>query len=316
MKIRRLLFASVLLVLLVGSLPTGALAAPTLVVSPGSGPRGTAIGASATGLEPDTPYLIQVVRGVGNVNTVRVFEEVGGSDARGEMHFRIGMNYDPGDYTVRIVAIGGTLVATAPFTITPGGPPAEERHFPETGHSVRGRFLAYWQSRGVDMGESGVSDRESLALFGYPISGEFEQQLEDGRTYTVQYFERARMEFHPEYEGTASEVLLGHFGRHIVAGIPGAPTAPVAPQEGFRHFPETGHNVGPRFSDFWQRNGGLAQFGYPLTELFTQTLEDGKQYEVQYFERARFEWNPQNPAEYSVILGHFGRTILAETTGE
>jgi hypothetical protein len=316
MKQWRPLFVALVLLLSLAALPLGALAAPTLVVSPGSGPRGTAIGASATGLEPDTRYLIQVVRGSGNVNTVRVFEEFGGSDARGEMHFRIGMNYDPGIYTVRIVAIGGLVLATAPFTVTPGGPPGGERHFPETGHSVRGRFLAYWQSHGVDLGESGISDRESLALFGYPISGEFEQRLENGRTYTVQYFERFRMEFHPEHEGTASEVLLGHFGRHIVAGVPNAPTAPVQAREGFKYHPETGHNVGPRFHGFWERNGGLAQFGYPLTELFTQTLEDGKRYEVQYFERARFEWHQGNPAEYSVLLGHFGRTILAETTDD
>ena len=39
----------------------------------------------------------------------------------------------------------------------------------------------------------------------------------------------------------------------------------------------------------WQRNGGLPVFGFPLTEVITETLEDGRAYEVQYFERARFE---------------------------
>ena len=312
MNTHRLLFTSVVLALVLVALPAGALAAPAVTVSPPSGPRGTAIGVSAVGLNPDTAYLVQVVRGVGNVNTVRVFEDTTRSDARGELHYRLAMDQEPGQYTVRIVAIGGTVLATAPFTVTPGGPPTGEQYFPETRQTVRGHFLGYWRGHGLDLGDAGISFRESLALFGYPISGEFEQRLEDGRTYTVQYFERTRMEFHPEYEGTPSAVLLGHFGRRIVAGVPGAPTAPVPPREGHRHFPETGHNVGPRFDNYWELHGGLAQFGYPLTELFTETLEDGKEYEVQYFERARFEWHTANPAEYSVLLGQFGRRILAE----
>ena len=36
-------------------------------------------------------------------------------------------------------------------------------------------------------------------MFGYPISEEFtEVNQADGRTYTVQYFERNRFEWHPE----------------------------------------------------------------------------------------------------------------------
>jgi hypothetical protein len=297
----------------------GALAAPAVTVSPGSGPRGTAIGVSATGLVANTPYLVQLVRGIGNVNTVRVFEDTARSDARGELHYRLAVDQDPGAYTVRIVAIGGTVLATAPFTVTPGGPPGDVRLFPETGQTVRGRFLAYWTAHGLDMGDPGISYRESLALFGYPLSDEFEQLLEDGRVYTVQYFERARMEYHPEHAGTPYEVLLGQFGRRILAAVPGAPTAPVPPssQPGTIHFPETGHNVGPPFSTFWLRNGGLAVFGYPLSEPFTETLEDGKAYTVQYFERARMERHPaQEGMPYNIQLGQFGRRALDSYPGE
>ncbi len=42
---------------------------------------------------------------------------------------------------------------------------------------------------------------------------------------------------------------------------------------------------------------------------------DGKAYTVQYFERARFEWHPENPAPYDVLLGQFGRQILAQVDG-
>jgi hypothetical protein len=169
------------------------------------------------------------------------------------------------------------------------------------------------------MGDPGISYRESLALFGYPLSDEFEQLLEDGRVYTVQYFERARMEYHPEHAGTPYEVLLGQFGRRILAAVPGAPTAPVPPssQPGTIHFPETGHNVGPPFSTFWLRNGGLAVFGYPLSEPFTETLEDGKAYTVQYFERARMERHPaQEGMPYNIQLGQFGRRALDSYPGE
>ena len=49
-------------------------------------------------------------------------------------------------------------------------------------------------------------------MFGYPISGEI---TENGRT--VQYFERARFEWHPENKGTPYEVLLGHLGNQVLS---------------------------------------------------------------------------------------------------
>ena len=50
-------------------------------------------------------------------------------------------------------------------------------------------------------------------MFGYPLSEPFqERNPSDGKTYLVQYFERNRLEHHPEYIGTPSEVLLGLLG--------------------------------------------------------------------------------------------------------
>ena len=52
-----------------------------------------------------------------------------------------------------------------------------------------------------------------LPVFGYPISEEFsEVNAIDGRPYLVQYFERARFEYHPEHAGTPYQVLLGQLG--------------------------------------------------------------------------------------------------------
>jgi hypothetical protein len=43
-------------------------------------------------------------------------------------------------------------------------------------------------------------------------------------------------------------------------------------------------------------------------------LADGKQYQVQWFERARFELHPENPAPYTVLLGLLGSEDFAFKT--
>ena len=88
-------------------------------------------------------------------------------------------------------------------------PAADCHYFEVTGQNACGAFLDYWQSHGLNFGDPGISFRESLALFGYPISDEFTDP-DTGRT--VQYFERARFEYHPEHAGTQYEVLLGLLG--------------------------------------------------------------------------------------------------------
>jgi len=145
--------------------------------------------------------------------------------------------------------------------------------------------------------------------------------LEDGKEYTVQYFERVRMEYHPE-NAAPYDVLLGQFGRQIFrdsfwidrAKFEQA-TAATLPQTGMTYFSATGHNVGPRFLAYWQANGGLAQFGYPLGEERDESLsvspsQPSRSFRVQYFERARFEYHPENAGTpYEVLLGQFGRAL-------
>jgi hypothetical protein len=72
--------------------------------------------------------------------------------------------------------------------------------FPQTGHYVGGVFLKYWQEHG------------GLAQQGYPLSDEFtEVSPLDGKSYTVQYFERAVFELHPENKAPFN-VLLSQLG--------------------------------------------------------------------------------------------------------
>src|SRR3954452_5797055 len=77
---------------------------------------------------------------------------------------------------------------------------SDVRYFAETQHTVRGKFLEYWNSRG------------GLAQQGYPLTEEFQEQNKlDGKTYTVQYFERAVFELHPENQ-PPFDVLLSQLG--------------------------------------------------------------------------------------------------------
>ncbi|MBC8076391.1 MAG: cellulase family glycosylhydrolase, partial [Chloroflexales bacterium] len=97
------------------------------------------------------------------------------------------------------------------------------RFFAETGQNACAPFLAAWRRYGLELGDAGVSERESLALFGLPLSPAQAETLNDGRQYTVQWFERARFEDHG-----AEGVLLGLLGRES-QGNSAAP-APAAPQ--------------------------------------------------------------------------------------
>jgi hypothetical protein len=196
----------------------------------------------------------------------------------------------------------GSELARASFTVDRGSPlPREQRCFAETLLCVQGRFHDYWLSNG------------GLERNGFPLTPERREVLEDGNEYTVQYFERVRMEYHPE-NAAPNDVLLGQFGRRIFV-YRGGQLAPAAPLPGQVYFPETGHNLGGRFLDYWRANGGLAQFGYPISEEQIDWFIGGPStnYRVQYFERARLEYHPENEGTpYTVLLAQFGREILAE----
>jgi len=87
---------------------------------------------------------------------------------------------------------------------------------PATGHAIDARFWPYWSSHGLDLGDPGVSFRESLALFGYPLSEPMLETNADGDTVLTQYFERAVFEWHP---GNPDEwrVLLRRLGAEEVS---------------------------------------------------------------------------------------------------
>jgi hypothetical protein len=93
------------------------------------------------------------------------------------------------------------------------------------------------------------------------------------------------------------------------AGAPsqGSLMRSIDAQANCQTFSQTGHKVCGKFLDYWNRHGGLAQQGYPLSEEFTETSDlDGKPYTVQYFERAVFESHPENQPPNDVLLSQLG----------
>lgn len=96
-----------------------------------------------------------------------------------------------------------------------------------------------------------------------------------------------------------------------------APQQPLAPSTRVPsaqtiYFPQTGHHVSNRtgFLDVWRSKGQILIFGYPLTEEF---VENGRI--VQYFERARFEFNAERIGQPDqVLLGLVGSELTAGRT--
>ncbi|HMA36404.1 MAG TPA: hypothetical protein VKY74_18250, partial [Chloroflexia bacterium] len=100
----------------------------------------------------------------------------------------------------RAAASGIHLAGGDPVPAAPDTPVSH--FFPETAHVVKGEFLKVWQQQG------------GVRVFGYPISEEFDEvSPADGKVHIMQYFERARFEWHQEFAGTPQQVQLGLIGR-------------------------------------------------------------------------------------------------------
>ena len=80
-----------------------------------------------------------------------------------------------------------------------------------------------------------------------------------------------------------------------------------------RCFPETGQCIAGRFRQYWEQNGGLPVFGYPITPAQDEVNADtGQTYLTQWFERNRFELHADTAAPYDVQLGRLGNDRLRQ----
>src|SRR5690349_21490730 len=76
-----------------------------------------------------------------------------------------------------------------------------------------------------------------------------------------------------------------------------------------RCFPETGKCVAGVIRSYWENNGGLAVFGYPITDLATETNAEGFTGPTQWFERDRLE--DHSSEGKGVLAGRLGAQKLA-----
>jgi hypothetical protein len=294
--------------------------APTLremAVTPPEPKNAESLILTAKGFDPNEPVTIWLV---GEDGSYRYFSALRSpqayANAAGELRFVIGPTEPLAIGKQTITAYGETsrragvatvivkqAVNTRAFErVTPPTLVSDTlAYFPQTGHTLANAFLRYWQEHG------------GLAIFGYPISEEFtEVSPIDGKPYTVQYFERNRFEYHPEHAGTEFEVLLGLLGNDVTKGRKFEPVlTPFENTDNRVYFPQTKHTLSGPFLAYWRENGGLAIFGFPISEPFQEiSPTDGKPYLVQYFERNRFEYHPENAdPRYQVLLGLLGVQI-------
>jgi hypothetical protein len=161
--------------------------------------------------------------------------------------------------------------------------------FSETGHYVCDEFLEFYIERG------------GVEIFGFPLTAAYDDPL---LGLTVQYFQRARMEWHPD-NAPPHRLQLGLLVDELGYSYPPADPQeiPTVPDPNRLYFPETGHVVADAFLDYFREKGGLEIFGYPRSESI---YEDG--YHVQYFQRARMEWHPEDAVGTQVRLTLIGET--------
>ncbi len=163
------------------------------------------------------------------------------------------------------------------------------RYFPETGHTISGKFRTFYEST-----------PNALLLFGYPITEAFSNQ----QGIEMQYFQRARFEYDPA--ASSGQVRLTPLGRlvyeqqsrHIPANTPPNPTA-------CQHFADTGQELCYGFLAFWKAHQGAAYLGSPIAPL----EKDGDRL-VQYLEYARLEWHPEAAAQQQFVLSNLGEVYF------
>ncbi len=226
---------------------------------------------------------------------------------------------------IMALALGLALLAALPAARAS----ENEVCLPTANYCIPGRLGQFWQQNG------------GLPIFGNPISAPaLETDPHSRRTGQIQWVERGRLEEHAEH-AAPYDVLLARLGVERLRQLGRdwqAEGREPGPQPGCLWFRETGHNVCDQdpngssaadrgFRSYWEgtglRDAGLTRFGrslalhgLPLTTARMETTASGQMVLTQWFERGRFEWHPDNPPGFRVVLGLLGTEVRAGLVGD
>jgi hypothetical protein len=195
-------------------------------------------------------------------------------------------------HSVLAIILAAAVLATGLAARASQAPETTCAYFNQTGHYVCDEFRDFMNSRG------------GLEIFGYPLTEAFHDPTHED--LWVQYFQRARMEWHPLNEAPYKVQLglladeLGHDSSHAEANQIPSSNDPL-----HHYFTETKHVVSYAFLDYFNSHGGLDIFGYPRSEFI---YEGGRV--VQYFQRARMEWHPERETGSQVVLTNMGEIYI------
>lgn len=206
-------------------------------------------------------------------------------------------------YLRGLLLLATLLLATLlPPAVPQAAAQTNERCFAETGYCVGGQLLAYYERTG------------GVAAHGLPISGQETLDV-DGVPRTVQWFERTRLELHPE-NPAPFDVQLGRLGVEALTaqGVDWWLFPPTEAIPGCRYFPETRHNLCGTLHAAWRALGlnldgraglseeeNLAYLGMPLSAAYETT--EGSGITVQWFERGRLEFH-DGVGALAVLIGN------------
>jgi Tol biopolymer transport system component len=192
----------------------------------------------------------------------------------------------------------------------------DQRCFEETGFCISGRIREFWEQN------------DGLRTFGFPTTPQRIEQI-DGQGFEVQWFQRNRLELHPE-NARPYDVQLGRLGDEVLLqqGRSWWTFPNSGPQDGCLSFEETQKNLCEPFLSAWRANGleldgapGISEaesralFGMPISPVQTEEIE-GQPYQVQWFERARFELHPDSNAPFQTLFGLLGNELREATAAQ
>ena len=190
------------------------------------------------------------------------------------------------------VAAGGVwslaLPPTTPATASPSEVASGGRYVQTTEHNISARFASAYDRLG------------GFERFGFPRSEAFVDQ-----GLLVQWFQRGRLEYRPDLQGSPYEVQISLLGDLLLNDRP-VPLDPIESTSERRYYPETGMTVENAFLRYFDASGGVDALGYPITPEVSEADRP-----VQYFQRARLEYVREFAGTTrEVQLGLIGDEIL------